>query len=126
MIDGIFPSLHCDHQDLMKQIKIKFETSLGCRHSLTKLAESNRIQLVWVPRHTGNDGNDIGDQLARQSSLHPPTGHEPSFGLSSRVAGGVIRDGTSRKHEDHWQSTCGQRQAKGFPGRLLLKELENY
>jgi hypothetical protein len=68
----------------------------------------------------------VADQLGRQSSLHPPTGHEPAFGLSSRVAGGVIRDGTSRKHEEHWQSTCGQRQAKGFPGRFLLKELENY
>jgi hypothetical protein len=26
----------------------------------------------------------------------------------------VIRDWTSRKHEEHWQSICGQRQAKGF------------
>jgi hypothetical protein len=26
----------------------------------------------------------------------------------------VIRDWTSRKHEEHWQSVHGQRQAKGF------------
>jgi hypothetical protein len=26
----------------------------------------------------------------------------------------VIRDWASRKHEEHWQSTCGQKQAKGF------------
>jgi hypothetical protein len=26
----------------------------------------------------------------------------------------VIRDWTSRKHEEHWQSVCGQRQTKGF------------
>jgi hypothetical protein len=26
----------------------------------------------------------------------------------------VIRDWTSRKHEEHWQSICGQKQAKGF------------
>jgi hypothetical protein len=117
---------YCDHHDGMKQIQIKYQTRLGCHHSLTKLSECNRIQLVWVPRHTGSDGNDIVDRLARQKSLHPPTGHEPAFGLSSGVAGGVIRDGTSRKHEDHQQSTRGQRQAKGFPGRLPLKELENY
>jgi hypothetical protein len=108
------------------RVKIKFQTSLGCHLSQRKLAECNRIQVVWVPRHTGSDGNDMGDQLARQISLHPPTGHESAFGLSPRVAGGVIRDGTSRKHEEHWQSTCGQRQAKGFFGRLLLKEVENY
>ena len=26
---------------------------------------------------------------------------------SAKVARGVIRDWTSRKHEEHWQSTCG-------------------
>jgi hypothetical protein len=26
----------------------------------------------------------------------------------------VIRDWMSRKYKEHWQSMCGQRQAKGF------------
>ena len=33
---------------------------------LVKLAEHNRIQLVWVPRHMGIDGNNIAHQLGRQ------------------------------------------------------------
>jgi hypothetical protein len=33
---------------------------------------------------------------------------------SAKVARGVIKDWTSRKHEEHWQSIHGQRQAKGF------------
>jgi len=98
----------------MKQIRIKFLTRLGCSCSLTELAECNTVQLVWVTRHTGSDGNDTAYQLARQSSLHPPTGHEPAFGLSSRVAGGVIGGGTSGKLEYHWQSTRGHRQARAF------------
>jgi hypothetical protein len=85
-----------------------------CHQSLVKLAEHNRIQLVWVPGHMGIDGNEIADQLARQGSSHPLKGPEPAFGTSAKVAREVIRDWTSRKHKEHWQSIHGQRQAKGF------------
>ena len=44
-----------------------------------------------------------------QVSSYPLIGPEPVFGLSAKVATGVIRKWTSRKHE-HWQSVCGQRQ----------------
>jgi hypothetical protein len=75
----------------------------------------------------GIDGNEIADQLARQGSSRPFIGPEPSFGNLQRLPWGVIRDWTSRKHEEHWQSVRGQRQAKGFlkrpsasrPGELL-------
>jgi hypothetical protein len=81
-----------------------------CHQSLVKLAEHNRIQLVRVPGHMGIDGNEIGDQ----GSLHPIIGPEPALGISAKVAREVIRDWTSRKHQKHWQSIRGQRQAKGF------------
>jgi ribonuclease HI len=35
-----------------------------CHQSLVKLAEHNRIQLVWVPGHMGIAGNETADQLA--------------------------------------------------------------
>jgi hypothetical protein len=59
------------------------------------------------------DGNEIADQLTREGSSHPLIGLEPVLGISAEIARGVIRDCTSRNHE-HWQSICGQRQAKGF------------
>jgi hypothetical protein len=62
----------------------------------------------------GIDGNEIADQLARQGSSYPLIGPEPALGISAKVARRVIRDWTSRKHEEHWQSIHGQRQAKGF------------
>ena len=40
-------------------------------------------------------------------------GPEPALGIPTKVAREVIRDWTSRKHEEHWQSMHGQRQAKG-------------
>jgi hypothetical protein len=73
-------------------ISDKFHTSLDCHQSLTKLAEHNTIQLVYVSRHIGNDGNEIIVLLARQGSLHPFVGPECAFGISTNVTSGVIRD----------------------------------
>jgi len=53
-------------------------------------------------------------ESARQGSSQPLIGTEPALGISANVARRVIRDLTSGKHEEPWQSICGQRQAKGF------------
>jgi len=57
-----------------------------------KLAEHNRILLVWVLRHMGVDGNEITDELARQGSLYPLIGPERALGIFAKVARGVIKD----------------------------------
>jgi len=75
----------------------------------------------------GVDGNEIADELARRGSLYPLIGPERALGIFAKVARGVIKDWTSRKNEEHWQSVCGLRQTKGFlkkpsakrPGELL-------
>jgi ribonuclease HI len=72
--------------------------------SLVKLAEHNRNQLVWVPGHTGIDGNGIADQIARQGSSHSLIGPQPALGISTKVAKEVKRDWASRKHEEHCEA----------------------
>jgi hypothetical protein len=39
-----------------------------------------------------------------------------------KVVRGVIRDWMNRKHEEQWQSICGQRQAEGFLKKLSAKK----
>jgi hypothetical protein len=46
----------------------------------------------------------------------------------AKVARGVIRGWTSRKHKEYWQSICGKRQAKGSlerPSAKTVGELFN-
>jgi len=74
-----------------------------------------------VPRHIEIDEIKIADQQARQCSSHPITGPELAYGTYARVATGVIRNWTHRKHEEYWQSTVEQRQAKGFLKSLSAK-----
>lgn len=66
----------------------------------------------------------MASHLARQGCSHPLTGPEFAFGISVKVARGVITGWTSRKHKEYWQSICEQRQAKSFLKRL--KELRKY
>jgi len=70
-----------------------------CLQSLMKLAEHNRVQLVWVPDHMGIGGNEIDDKLAREGSLHLLIGPEPALAICAEVARGVIRAWTNRKQE---------------------------
>jgi len=60
------------------------------------------------------DGNEIADYLARESTSYPLRGPEHALGISAKVARRVTEDRTNRKHEEHLQSICEQRQAKGF------------
>jgi Ribonuclease HI len=66
-----------------------------CHQSLVKLAEHNRIQLVWVPGHMGIDGNETTDKSARQGSSHPLAGPKPAFS-TYEVAKEVTKGWTSR------------------------------
>jgi len=62
-----------------------------------------------VPGHIRIDGNEMVDELARQDSSHPLTGHETAFGISTKVDRGVIRDWTSSKYKEYWKSIRGQK-----------------
>jgi hypothetical protein len=39
----------------------------------------------------------------------PHIGTEPSLGISAEISGGFIGGWTNRKHDEYWQSICGQR-----------------
>ena len=77
--------------------------------------------MVWMPGHMTIDVNEI----AGQGSSQPLTGYESALGVSAKVAGGGIREWTSRKDEKHWQFIHGQRQAKVILKKPLQKELKN-
>jgi hypothetical protein len=90
-----------DSQAAIKALNVKINSKLvwDCHQSLVRLAEHNRIQLLWVPGHIGIE---VADQLAR-------------------IARQMIRGWTNRKHAEYWQYISGQKQAKGFLKRLSAK-----
>ena len=88
----------------LDSFQIKSKLVQDCQQSLVKLAEHNRIQFVWVPGHMRIDRNETADQLTRQGSSYLLIGPQPILVVFVKVARGVIRNCTGRKHEEHWKS----------------------
>jgi ribonuclease HI len=63
-----------------------------CYQTLIKLANDNRVQLVWVPGHEGIAGYETADQLAKTESENLFIGPEPACGISMGVAKKAITD----------------------------------
>jgi len=59
---------------LNKTASLSINLHVNGHQSLVKLAEHNRIKLIWVPGHKKIDENEIADQLAREGSSNPFTG----------------------------------------------------
>jgi len=60
----------------------------------------------------GIDGNEIADQSARNTSLHPRVGPQPAFGTPTEVARGVTREWICTKH-DHYKSLLDNGKTAG-------------
>jgi ribonuclease HI len=67
---------------------------LDCHQCLRKLAEHERVQLIWVPSHRGTEDNETAYHLARLEFECPFIGPEPALGILTGIAKKAARDRT--------------------------------
>jgi ribonuclease HI len=99
--DYTYRNIHIlsDSQRALDSFLLNSKLVWDCHQSMLKLAECNRIQLVWVPKHKVMYGNQIADELAKESASHSLTQPGPALGISADVGRRVIWDWTSKKRE---------------------------
>ena len=74
-----------DSQAALKALEgtqIRSKLVWECLTKLNDLGSKNRVDLYWIPGHTGIIGNEKADELAKQGATTPLTGPEPFCGIS--------------------------------------------
>jgi ribonuclease HI len=90
---------------------------LECWTSLQRLAENNSVTLVWVPGHSGIEGNEMADSLAREGSSKRPITSEPVIPLSKSWFSANLQKWCLIAHSTYWNEINSCRQTK-----LLIKK----
>ena len=73
-----------DSQAVIKALnkqETKSKLTWECYSNLSKLSERNNVTIVWVPGHSGIEGNEKLDELAKKGAEQQYIGPEPVFGL---------------------------------------------
>ncbi|XP_067208430.1 uncharacterized protein [Linepithema humile] len=96
-----------------------------CRCVLNELAREREVTVTWVPGHSGIQGNECADQLAKAGSELTMVGSGPALGIPFCLGKGRIKEWLRREHLKHWrvesESKC--RQARALMGDTPNREL---
>lgn len=106
-----------DSESAIKAIQspmVKSRMVQECKTTLNNLAARNKVTLLWVPGHSGIDGNEEADRLARQGASEMFIGPEPRFGLPKSTIKSIVRKWLSRSHREIWNSCAEGKHTKYF------------
>jgi hypothetical protein len=93
----------------------------------TDATHSRRYTSLLHPASSPRKSQDKESRtVARNGSLHPFIGSEPTCGISGRVAGRAIGGWVCREHQKHWQSIPEQKYAKGLLARPSAKRVAEF
>jgi ribonuclease HI len=73
-----------------------------CLDNLKRLTTKCKLTLLWVPGHTGLEGNEEEDQLANKGSETNFIGPEPFFGYSSMKYKSDLNEWIEQRKKDHF------------------------
>lgn len=98
--------------------KLSAKSVLRCREGLEALSENNEVFLVWAPGHSGIEGNEKADELARRGSQMGLIGPEPTIGVHAKFVANLLKRKTEEEHQRAWD---GLQASEGILGGMRLE-----
>ena len=86
--------------------------AIECWDNINNLTNENLVKLIWVPAHSGIEGNERADELAKIATSITPFSPEPVLGTSPSYCLSRINERRTKEFIKHWNSSPGCRQAK--------------
>jgi ribonuclease HI len=96
-------------------------TVWSCRERLNDLGARNSVTLVWIPGHTGLEGNERADALAKAGAEAEFIGPEPVLGVTNSTARQAILAWTEDVKHRYWLDIGGLRHSRAMINFPLKK-----
>jgi hypothetical protein len=93
---------------------IKSKMVLECTRLLTALASRHKVTLMWVPGHTGIEGNEKADELAKKGSKTYFVGPEPFCGFELYHIKEKLNNRVVESKKNHFESLDFNSQSRSF------------
>jgi ribonuclease HI len=84
----------------------------SCREALTHLAEQNQVTIAWVPGHSGIEGNEEADAMAKEGTRVTLEYARPLLPLPMATVKAAVKRSFTRKHEKAWWAEERFRETK--------------
>ena len=108
-----------DSQAAIKAIQntvVQSNTVQRCITNLSKLGESNRVTVTWIPGHAGIQGNEAADHLAKQGTELSIEGPEPFISVPYATCTREIKGWMNKRWETSWKKSKSCQKTKEYVG----------
>ena len=115
---------YTDSQAAIKALN-KYSTNskcvLECKETLNQLAQTNKININWIPGHQGQLGNEVADRLAKRGADLMIEGPEPIIPAATANIKQFVKQWAEKTHQKKWERRKDCRQSKIFVEQVQNK-----
>ena len=116
--------VYSDSQAAIKSIRGHFQTSSltkQCKDILNRTARRIPVTLTWIPGHSGYQGNETADKIAKIAASKPPYGPEPILPVSNSILKLKVKRWKKKNLENYWSNQTTQANTENFLNNINTK-----